>query len=81
MEQESNRQKTTGDVGGGLHPAVDGQSLGENFMWKVKGSGKVLLQCVEGTAVILCCLPEFFFPSCIIVINFVVVIVFVVVSS
>ena len=29
MKQESNRQKTMEDIGGGLHPAVDGQSLGE----------------------------------------------------
>ena len=29
LEQESNRQKTKEDIDGGLHPAVDGQSLGE----------------------------------------------------
>ena len=29
MEKESNRQKTIEDIGGGLHPALDGQSLGE----------------------------------------------------
>ena len=29
LEQESNRQKTMEDIDGGLHPAVDGQSLGE----------------------------------------------------
>ena len=29
LEQESNRQKATEDTDGGLHPAVDGQSLGE----------------------------------------------------
>ena len=29
QEQESNRQKTMEDIDGGLHPAVDGQSLGE----------------------------------------------------
>ena len=29
LEQESNRQKTMEDIAGGLHPAVDGQSLGE----------------------------------------------------
>ena len=28
-EQESNRQKTMENIDGGLHPAVDGQSLGE----------------------------------------------------
>ena len=28
MEQESNRQKTMEDTDKGLHPAVDGQSLG-----------------------------------------------------
>ena len=28
LEQESNRQKTMEDIDGGLHPAVDGQSLG-----------------------------------------------------
>ena len=27
--EESNRQKTMEDIDGGLHPAVDGQSLGE----------------------------------------------------
>ena len=29
MDQESNRQKTMEDIDGELHPAVDGQSLGE----------------------------------------------------
>ena len=29
VEQESNRQKTMEGIDGGLHPAVDGQSLGE----------------------------------------------------
>ena len=29
MEQESNRQKAMEDTDGGLHYAVDGQSLGE----------------------------------------------------
>ena len=29
LEQESNRQKTMEDTERGLHPAVDGQSLGE----------------------------------------------------
>ena len=29
LDQESNRQKTMADIDGGLHPAVDGQSLGE----------------------------------------------------
>ena len=29
LEQESNREKTMEDIDGGLHPAVDGQSLGE----------------------------------------------------
>ena len=29
LEQESNRQKTMEDTDGGLHPAGDGQSLGE----------------------------------------------------
>ena len=29
LRQESNRQKTMEDTDGGLHPAVDGQSLGE----------------------------------------------------
>ena len=27
LEQESNRQKAMEDIAGGLHPAVDGQSL------------------------------------------------------
>ena len=30
MNQESNRQKAMEDIDGGLHPAVDGQSLGED---------------------------------------------------
>ena len=29
LEQESNRQRTMKGTDGGLHPAVDGQSLGE----------------------------------------------------
>ena len=29
LEQESNRHRTMEDTDGGLHPAVDGQSLGE----------------------------------------------------
>ena len=29
LEQESNRQKAMEDTDGGLHPAMDGQSLGE----------------------------------------------------
>ena len=29
LDQESNRQKTMEDIDGALHPAVDGQSLGE----------------------------------------------------
>ena len=29
LKQESNRQKAMEDIDGGLHPAVDGQSLGE----------------------------------------------------
>ena len=29
LEQESNRQKTMGGIAGGLHPEMDGQSLGE----------------------------------------------------
>ena len=29
LEQESNRQKTKEDIDGMLHPAVDGQSLGD----------------------------------------------------
>ena len=30
LEQESNSQKTMEDIDGGLHPIVDGQSLGES---------------------------------------------------
>ena len=29
LDQESNRQKTAADIDGRLHPAVDGQSLGD----------------------------------------------------
>ena len=37
MKQESNRQKTMEDIDGGLHPAVDGQSLSERGNVKVYG--------------------------------------------
>ena len=30
LDQESNRQTTVEDIDGGLHPAVDGQSLDED---------------------------------------------------
>ena len=30
MKQESNRQRTTEDIDGGLRPAVDGQSLDDD---------------------------------------------------
>ena len=36
LEQESNRQKTIEDIAGGLHPAVDGQSLGERWKGEMK---------------------------------------------
>ena len=36
LEQESNRQKAMEDINRGLHPAVDGQSLGEGV--KVKAA-------------------------------------------
>ena len=39
LEQESNRQKTITDINGELHPAVDGQSLGER--WNKYWSGTV----------------------------------------
>ena len=32
LEQERNRQKAMEDIDGGLHPAVDGQSLGEGLL-------------------------------------------------
>ena len=35
MKQESNRQRTMEGIDGGLHPAVDGQSLNER---KTKGN-------------------------------------------
>ena len=35
LEQEINRQNAAEDIDGGLHPAVDGQSLGEK-MCKLK---------------------------------------------
>ena len=35
LEQESNRQRTMEDTGGGLHLAVDGQCLGERRKKKV----------------------------------------------
>ena len=34
LDQESDRQKTMEDIDLGLHPAVDGQSIGER--WKAK---------------------------------------------
>ena len=40
LEQESNRQKTMEDIDGGLHPAVDGQSLG-------KGRGQIVQSSVS----------------------------------
>ena len=33
LDQESKRQKTVEDIDGGLHPAVDGQSLDERRKW------------------------------------------------
>ena len=50
MEQESKRQKTMEDIDGGLHPAVDGQSLGERWnrkatdrrQWKALMEGYIL---------------------------------------
>ena len=33
VKRESNRQKTMEDIDGGLHPAVDGQSLGQGWGW------------------------------------------------
>ena len=45
LEQESNTQRTIKDIDGGLHPVVDGQSLGERCEkskeWKIKYKGKV----------------------------------------
>ena len=38
MKQESNRQKTMEDIDGGLHPAVDGQSLDER--WNSKATDR-----------------------------------------
>ena len=37
MKDESNRQKTMEGVDGELHPAVDGQSLGEKVKGKTPG--------------------------------------------
>ena len=36
LDQESNRQKTMKDIDGGLHPAVDGQSLGDGREWETR---------------------------------------------
>ena len=40
MKQESNRQKTMEGIDGGLHPAVDGQSLGEGETGKQQTEDK-----------------------------------------
>ena len=40
MKQESNRQKTTKDIDGGLHPAVDGQSLSERRKEKIRTTSR-----------------------------------------
>ena len=50
MDQESNRQKTMEGTDEGLHPAVDGQSLGERWtrkatdrrQWKTLMEGYIL---------------------------------------
>ena len=50
LDQESNRQKTMEDIDGRLHPAVDGQSLGERWdrkatdrrQWKTLMDGYIL---------------------------------------
>ena len=46
LEQESNRQRTMEDIDGGLHPAVDGQSLGEKRNRKAtdRGQWKALME-------------------------------------
>ena len=46
LEQESNRQKTMEGIDGGLHPAVDGQSLGERWNRKAtdRRQWKVLME-------------------------------------
>ena len=41
MKQQSNRQKTIEDIGGGLHPAVDGQNLGQMERIKTQTEGKI----------------------------------------
>ena len=48
MKQESNRQRTMEDIDGGLHPAVDGQSLGEGEMvtLKIVSAVVITLHCV-----------------------------------
>ena len=38
LEQESNRQRTMEDIDGVLHPAVDGQSLGESETYEISKS-------------------------------------------
>ena len=50
MKQESNRQRTMEGIDGGLHPAVDGRSLGERWnrkatdreQWKALMEGYIL---------------------------------------
>ena len=46
VKQESNRQRTMEDIDGGLHPAVDGQSLGERWNRKAtdRGQWKALME-------------------------------------
>ena len=46
VKQESNRQRTMEDIDGGLHPIVDGQSLGERWNRKAtdRGQWKTLME-------------------------------------
>ena len=40
LEQESSRQRTMEGTDGGLHPAVDGQSLGERGKQQTEDNGR-----------------------------------------
>ena len=51
MKLESNRQKTMKDTDGGLHPAVDGQNLGE-------GEGKAVRRQISYKFSFDACMPS-----------------------
>ena len=53
MKQESNRQTTMEDIDGGLHPAVDRQSLGEDDEAAAAAAAAAAVVAVEETVLLL----------------------------